>query len=373
MYTMRTSWGARSSVCILASADPRVTDKILDLLKWHVEDPQCLRVFFGAVGRREYCEVLRELRPLNKITLVQGSFADDFITSLGMATVTLPIVNPAHKADTSVRKVVTPFPNGVGHAVAIVTLCHLLAVFSHISSHTDTNGKSSGYFENSRYISHGSLDEDTNTTEVPQSSVPGLGTPSKLVPLNAGGHRLDESISQPTTAQWAAYKLRAGKKKVCTTFQLGGYCPMGIAKCHYDHNPLSRGALHALRVVMIECPCQFKGACRRANCFNGHTCQDPKCARKKTGKCRFSQAAHDIDTKVIQWVEPRAKEDGEESSAEASSSADTTVRRSEPVTAPARISQVPKTENIDMNRTRKESQKASMENWPSNFGVLIDL
>jgi len=372
MYIMKPSLDARSSVCIMANVDRRVTDRILDLLNWHVEDPQCLRVFFCAVGRPEYCKILQEIRPLDKINLVQGSFADESISSLGMATVTLTIFDPAHKAVTSVAGVVTPLPNGVGD-VAIVTLSHLLAVFRHVKSHTDPDDQSSGYFENNRYISHGSQNEGTRTTEISQTSISGLGLSTRLVPLNAAGYRLDEIVSKPTKAQWDEYKLRAGRKKLCTTFHLGGHCSRGFAKCHFDHVSLSSGALHALRVVMLECPCQFKGACRRAICYNGHACQDLKCARKKTGKCKFSLAAHDIDAKIIAWVEPRAQKDGAESSAEASSSADTMGLRSDLVTPPTSIPQIPKKVNINVNRTEKESQKGSIENWPSNFGVLIDL
>jgi hypothetical protein len=112
---------------------------IADLLRWHVEDPQCLRVFFGAVGRPDYCGVLRELRTHNKITLVQERSVDESLESLGIATVTLPVANPAHEAGRSVAKVAAPHANSVGDALTNPTVCHILAVLSTTYSHTDTS------------------------------------------------------------------------------------------------------------------------------------------------------------------------------------------------------------------------------------------
>jgi hypothetical protein len=65
--------------------------------------------------------------------------------------------------------------------------------------------------------------------------------------------------------------------------------------------------------------------------------------------------------------------DKTEGSAEASSSKDTSVCRAKPVVASVTVSQALKKENMNMDRTRKETRKGSMEVWPSKFGVLIDL
>jgi hypothetical protein len=102
-------------------------------------------------------------------------------------------------------------------------------------------------------------------------------------------------------------------------------------------------------------------------------CQRKACAQAKTSRCKYKRAGHDTDTRVAKWVEPSDMTDKTESSAEASSSKDTSVCRAKQVVALVTVSQALKKENMNMDRTRKETRKGSMEDWPSNFGVLIDL
>jgi hypothetical protein len=180
-------------------------------------------------------------------------------------------------------------------------------------------------------------------------------------------------MRQPTTSQWDAYTSRAKKQNICTMFHLAGYCGRGTANCRNDHAPLSPAALYTLEFILLECPCRFNGACRRADCYNGHICRDRKCVKGKTGKCKFTAEAHGIDIRVAKWVGPIENKAKAESGSKASSSKDTTGRITDTIPATATGSKLPNAEQIVTNGASKKSEKKTMENWPSNLGVLIDL
>jgi hypothetical protein len=72
------------------------------------------------------------------------------------------------------------------------------------------------------------------------------------------------------------------------------------SKCKFDHTPLSANVLYVLKFVMLEWPCAFKDACRRPGCFNGHVCQDRRCAKGKNGKCRFGLEEHETSKELAE-------------------------------------------------------------------------
>lgn len=205
-----------------------------------------------------------------------------------------------------------------------------------------------GHFENYRYVARtppvpdlrlsntvNRLNQSSSIATNPSSSRAGR------IPINAAGHRLDSFLQTPTNEERKKYKSRTKNKHLCSPFYLTGHCL--LKNCRYDHSSITPTVLHVLRHKIQEWPCKFEGECRRKDCFHGHVCLVKGCAGHNDRGCNFGLEAHQADKKVAEWVRPVARQyDG-----------------------------VNKKDVKDNGRSKTESSKGSMENWPTMVEDLI--
>lgn len=163
-----------------------------------------------------------------------------------------------------------------------------------------------------------------------------------FIPINAAGQRLDPTLRTPSNAEFSAYKLRTGPKKLCSVHYLKGRC--WAKKCCYDHSPINDSLSLVLKHKLLENPCRFEGVCRDEGCIYGHVCARKGCAGQNDKGCKFSAATHGVDMKVTGWARPIENKKG--------ANKEKAVRV--------------------MTPTDTGSSKSSMENWPS-MGNLIDI
>ncbi|KAF2036737.1 hypothetical protein EK21DRAFT_106053 [Setomelanomma holmii] len=309
-----------------------VRDKILFSFADHVQDPQCKHIFLGASGHEKYFEMLQQNEPaFSKITLIEGSFPDPAIDALGLATTRFMFVAPPKQSVAS------------GGILSPVDSCGPISPPRTRTSHPR------GHFKNSRYIKYDRAKDTTETLTSIASSDTILSTSSRklptearpgLIPINAGGYRLDTISSPPSKSDWDLYQARIKHRKLCNAFHLRGSC--NDARCEFDHSAISPDILKCLQFLLMEWPCRQKGDCRRSDCYNGHVCQKGACRRRKFTTCNFPHNAHKVDWQVAKWIKP-----GEDVAAKAE----------------AKSAQI-----ADRN-----SSKGSMENWPAMVGNLIDI
>jgi hypothetical protein len=189
---------------------------------------------------------------------------------------------------------------------------------------------------------------NTNSSLSSKSDTPAPPTPRiGCIPINSAGHRLDTFLRTPSNKEYSAYNSRTRTKKLCTSFYLTGSC-RHAKNCRFNHKPISPSLLHVLGHKLKEFPCHFKGACRNADCFHGHMCIKKGCSGTKVEGSRFGREAHGVDLEVAEWVPNKTRETKDEKHVK--------VQAKEP------------RQIADGN-----SSTASMENWPTKFGILIDI
>ncbi|KAI9695382.1 MAG: hypothetical protein M1820_008677 [Bogoriella megaspora] len=129
------------------------------------------------------------------------------------------------------------------------------------------------------------------------------------IPVNNNSYRLDFYMPPPSALALRDWKARTSRQGVCNTHHLGAGCTN--ADCKYDHSPLSLEQLEVLKVMNKGQPCKRGGACRKADCRNGHVCQKECRGSKIHGLCRLWDRAHTEDFRVVRWAEPEVFKDTE--------------------------------------------------------------
>lgn len=130
----------------------------------------------------------------------------------------------------------------------------------------------------------------------------GDNIPDGCVAVNSNNYRLDPYQPPVSPDTISRLKARVDKRRVCNSHHLLGMCEAGD-RCEYDHSPLDDEFLPALQWLASSQPCPRRGACRIANCFTGHICQNLECKQRR-GKmfCRIPYLAHLEPMAVVSYV-----------------------------------------------------------------------
>lgn len=306
--------------------------KLKAILRLYADNAQCKHIYFAACHDVGYVSDLTPFRGNSeRFTLVRTPsllFHKEF-NKLGMNVEELPGVfrhTPLQQPYTAAPAKVPSGPalsNGKAYATTKEnndgrTVCSFYmqgncrygnsCKFAHdskTSSQTSTPSPSngmkserfSGDWRRSTSLSNGGK---LNIDSLPKKE----DIPEGTVPVNALEDRLDPFLPPLDSEAAKRLKLLSQERKFCNSAQLYNSCEN--ENCEYEHTPIDEDLKPALEHLARSNICSRRGACRRANCVNGHVCQKADCRHRTngTGKgyCRFPAKVCTADYTVDSYV-----------------------------------------------------------------------
>ncbi|KAL3436186.1 hypothetical protein BDV09DRAFT_51445 [Aspergillus tetrazonus] len=271
-------------------------DKIKETFTLHLYNCHCHQIFLGCSEESPYLQTLEEtladMELSGRLSLIEGIpfgkgleplkthyrftkfpeiFRDSKINNTAWISWKAAVA-------TKPRSLLTPSPNP-----------HVAPLSRTPSNITTTSN--SAPISSTPASSHGS-DDFQLVRQKPIFSRP------KVVERNKYGQRVDR-LDIGSIPREEVNRIK--KMKLCNYYYLQGECPN--ENCHHDHSrKLTKSELHTLTAVARMTPCRYGLECDDPECMYGHRCPQSEVGRKDCywgSNCRFSTAAHGIDTNIV--------------------------------------------------------------------------
>ncbi|KAI9373674.1 hypothetical protein BJX61DRAFT_532987 [Aspergillus egyptiacus] len=269
-------------------------DKIKETVKLHLYNCHCHQIFLGCSDESPYTQTLEETLAdtelLGRISLIEGI---PFGTNLEPLKARFRLTSfPGIFRDSKINPVWAPWKAAVAtkpRAVLTPSPSPHVATLTRTPSNI-TTASNSAPVSSTPASSHGSDDFQLVRSKP--------GSRLKTVERNKYGQRVDRLDIQSIPREEVN---RIKKLKLCNYYFLQGECPN--ENCHHDHDrKLTKNELLTLTAVARMTPCRYGLECDDPDCMYGHRCPQSEPGRKDCywgSNCRFSTAAHGIDTTIV--------------------------------------------------------------------------